>query len=237
MAGTTAISGPWTIASYDATTGITYKPNPKYWGPALKLDALEISFFTDQTAGIAAFQSGDVDGLVAFAVSGGESLFDNPDVTVYEIPSANHRQIHLRCSEGKFVDKRIRQAMAMSLDRQAIIDGLFAGKASIANDTPFFNLYPSSGTRSESVYDVEKAKALVAEAGGGFDVTMYGINYYEAPDLAVLIQNAAKEIGINLTIDLRDDYYREKLERFATQPAGGRARVSLIGDFEGLPAD
>jgi len=37
--------------------------------------------------------------------------------------------------------------------------------------------------------------------------------------------------------DLRDDYYREKLERFATQPAGGRARVSLIGDFEGLTAD
>jgi len=37
--------------------------------------------------------------------------------------------------------------------------------------------------------------------------------------------------------NLRDDYYREKLERFAEQPAGERARVSLIGDFEGLPAD
>ena len=37
--------------------------------------------------------------------------------------------------------------------------------------------------------------------------------------------------------DLRDDYYREKLERFAAQPGGERARVSLIGDFEGLPAD
>ena len=37
--------------------------------------------------------------------------------------------------------------------------------------------------------------------------------------------------------DLRDDYYREKLERFAAQPAGERARVSLIGDFEGLSAD
>jgi ectoine hydroxylase-related dioxygenase (phytanoyl-CoA dioxygenase family) len=37
--------------------------------------------------------------------------------------------------------------------------------------------------------------------------------------------------------NLRDDYYREKLERFAAQPAGERARVSLIGDFEGLSAD
>jgi len=37
--------------------------------------------------------------------------------------------------------------------------------------------------------------------------------------------------------NLRDDYYREKLERFAQQPAGERAQVSLIGDFEGLSAD
>ena len=76
-----------------------------------------------------------------------------------------------------------------------------------ANDTPFFDVYPSSGTRPDSKFDIDKAKALVAEAGGGFDVDMYGITYYEAPDLAVLIQSAAKAIGININIKLQDDYY------------------------------
>jgi peptide/nickel transport system substrate-binding protein len=68
-------------------------------------------------------------------------------------------------------------------------------------------MYPSAGNVPETPYDVEKAKQLVADAGGGFDATLYGINYFEAPDLAVILQNAAKEIGINLTIELRDDYY------------------------------
>lgn len=207
IAGKIATSGPWTIKSFDATSGIVYVPNPKYWGSPLLLEGLEYKFFSDTGASIAAFQSGDVDVLVKFEVSGGESLLDNPDVTVYEIPSANHRQIHMRCSEGPFAKKEIRQAMAMAVDRQAWIDGLFQGKAAIANDTPFFDMFPSSGKRPESAFDIEKAKQMVADNGGGFDVTLYGITYFEAPDLAVLIQNAGKEIGINVDIQLRDDYY------------------------------
>jgi peptide/nickel transport system substrate-binding protein len=207
MAGKIATSGAWTISKYDATSGVSFAPNPNYWGDAVLLDGVDYVFFTDESSGVAAFLSGEIDGVVNFNVSGGEALFDNPDITVFEIPSANHRQIHMRCSEGKFADKRIRQAMAMAVDRQSVIDSLFTGKASIANDTPFFDLYPSSGTRVEPTLDLEKAKQLVADAGGGFDDTLYGITFVEAPDLAVLLQNAAKSIGINLTIELRDDYY------------------------------
>jgi peptide/nickel transport system substrate-binding protein len=207
IAGKIATSGPWTIATYDATTGITFKPNASYWGDPINLESLEYVFYSDNTAAVAAFQSGEVDAMVKFEVAGGESLLDNPDFTVYELKSANHRQIHLRCSEGKFAKKEIRQAMAMALDRQKMIDSLFQGKASIANDTPFFDVFPSSGTRTEVKYDVAAAKALVDANGGGFDVDLYGITTFEAPDLAVLLQNAAKEIGINLTIKLQDDYY------------------------------
>lgn len=205
--GKIAVSGAWTISSYNATSGITFARNPNYWGGAPTLDGVEYVFYSDVAAGVAGFQSGEVDAIAKFEVLGGESLFDNPEVTVYELPSGNHRQIHMRCSEGPFADKRIRKAMAMAMNRAAMVEGLFSGRAVVANDTPFFELYPSSGTRPEVAYDVEAAKALVAEAGGGFDVTLYGINYFEAPDLAVVLQNAAKEIGINLTIELRDDYY------------------------------
>jgi peptide/nickel transport system substrate-binding protein len=206
-AGKIAASGPWTIKSFDATTGIVYVPNPNYWGKPLSLGGLEFTFFSDQAATVAALQSGEIDAIPQVSYAGAESLFDNPDYTVSEIPSANHRQIHMRCSEGPFADKRIRQAMALATDRNTIIQALFGGRAAAAYDSPMFAMYPSAGTVPETPYDVEKAKQLVADAGGGFDATLYGINYYEAPDLAVILQNAAKEIGINLTIELRDDYY------------------------------
>lgn len=207
IAGKIATSGAWTIATYDATTGITYAPNPNYWGTPLMLEGNEWTFFSDVAASVAAFQADEVDAIVKFEVAGGESLLDNPDVTVFELPSANHRQIHMRVSEGPFSDVRVRQAMALAVDRQAWVDGLFQGKASLAYDNPFFDVFPSSGDRTASTFDLDKAKALIEEAGGGFDVTLYGINYFEGPDLAVLIQNAAKEIGINIDIQLRDDYY------------------------------
>lgn len=207
IAGTIATSGPWTIKSFDATTGVVYVPNPNYWGTPLNLEGLEFIFYSDQAAFVAALQAGEVDALREFAFSGGESLFDNPDYTVYEIPSAYHAQVHMRCSEGVFADKRIRQAMALATDRQALIDTVFGGKASIAYDSPLFPLYPSSGNTTPTAYDLEKAKALVAEAGGGFDTPLYGITFAFGPDLAVVLQNTAKEIGINIDIQLRDDYY------------------------------
>lgn len=207
MSGKIATSGPWTIKSFDATTGVVYVPNPKFWGNTLNLDGLEYTFFADEAASILALQSGDLEALVQFNFSGGESLLDNPDYTIFEIPSANHTQVHMRCSEGPFKDKRLRQAMAHALDRQALIDSMFGGKAAIAADTPLFAMYPSAGTVPEVAFDVEKAKQLVADAGGGFDVPLYGINFREGPDYAVLLQNAAKAIGINLDIKLQGDYY------------------------------
>jgi peptide/nickel transport system substrate-binding protein len=207
ISGKIAASGPWTLKSFDASSGAVYVPNPNYWGNPLKLDGLEYIFFDDQAASIAAIQAGDIDSLVAFVYSGGESLFDNPDFTVQEVPSANHLQVHMRCSEGLFADKRLRQAMAHAIDREAVVASLFGGKASVAYDSPLFQMYPSSGTTTPTEYNIEKAKQLVADAGGGFDTPIYGITYREGPDYAVILQNAAKEIGINLDIQLRDDYY------------------------------
>jgi peptide/nickel transport system substrate-binding protein len=207
IAGTIATSGPWTIKSFDASAGVVYVPNPNYWGNPLKLGGQEWIFYSDQAASIAAIQAGEIDALVAFVYSGGESLFDNPDFIVSQVASANHTQTHMRCSEGPFADKRIRQAMSLALDRQAVADAIFGGKATLAYDSPLFSIYPSSGTTTPITRDIEKAKQLVADAGGGFDVPLYGITYREGPDLAVILQNTAKEIGINLDIQLRDDYY------------------------------
>jgi peptide/nickel transport system substrate-binding protein len=207
IAGTIATSGPWTIKSFDASAGVVFVPNPSYWGNPLKLDGQEWTFYGDQAARVAALQAGEIDTTPSFNFAGGESLFDNPDFTIYEIPSSNHLQVHLRCSEGPFADKRIRQAMSLALDRQAIVDGILGGKGQAAYDSPLFDMFPSSGTTTPITRDIEKAKQLVADAGGGFDVPLYGITYLQGPDTAVVLQNTAKELGINLDIQLRDDYY------------------------------
>ncbi|MDH4276976.1 MAG: ABC transporter substrate-binding protein [Acidimicrobiia bacterium] len=201
-------TGAYMIESYDGVKGATLVRNPNYWGPAAPIEKIEFQFIDDLAAQITAFTSGELDVMSQFSVSGGESLLDNPDVNVIEHPSTAHRQIHLRTSKGPFADKRVRQALAMAMDRGAIIDGLFSGKANIANDSPFFDVFPSTGTPVKQEYNLDKAKALMAEAApDGFDTTLYGFGTQEIPDLAVIVQNAARELGINITIEMRDDYY------------------------------
>ncbi|MDI7066493.1 ABC transporter substrate-binding protein, partial [Klebsiella pneumoniae] len=101
---------------------------------------------------------------------------------------------------------------ALSLDRDVLVRGLFKGRAQLGNDSPFAPVFPSSDAGvAQRRIDIAKAKQLLAQAGvpNGFDVTLTTEKYMEIPDLAVVVQNAAKAIGvrINLKVESQSLYY------------------------------
>src|SRR5438105_855519 len=129
-----------------------------------------------------------------------------------DVPTSAHQQIHTRTDVASLAYKRIRQAMALSIDRSAIIQGLWNGKAQIANDRPIFKMYPSSDTTvAQRAQDTTKAKDLLAQAGvpNGFSVTLYTEQVQEIPNLAQLLQAAVKAIGVTITLSISDSgtYY------------------------------
>lgn len=120
--------------------------------------------------------------------------------------------MHMRCDMKPFTDKRVRQAMALTINREVIVKGLFRGRAPVANDSPFAAVFPSSDlTVPQRKLDIAKAKQLLGEAGlpNGFDITLTTEKYMEIPDLAVVVQNAAKAIGVRvqLKVESQDLYY------------------------------
>ena len=52
----------------------------------------------------------------------------------------------MRNDQAPFTDPRVRQAIALTLDRPAIVAALFKGNADLGNDTPFAPVYPSTNT-------------------------------------------------------------------------------------------
>ena len=118
----------------------------------------------------------------------------------------------MRVDMDPLKDKRVRQAIALSLDRKGIIDGLFQGKADPGNDNWFAPVFASTDTSvPQREKDIAMAKQLLADAGmaDGFSVKMNTQRVFEIPDLAVLIQNGAKEIGVKIDLVLQDQssYY------------------------------
>jgi peptide/nickel transport system substrate-binding protein len=205
-------TGPWRLDSFQPNVGVSFVKNPDYWGEGQPLaDRNEIKFYGEEQPRVLAVQGNEVDVIAHFSASGGRALFDDPSVAVVELRSSVHRQIHMRTDREPFNDARVRQAMALALDRQAILDGLLGGRGDVGNDSPFAPVYPFTDTSIEQrELDLDQARQLIADAGaegGSAQITTF--RDFELPDLTVLIQNAAKEIGLNITPNLLDQsaYY------------------------------
>ncbi len=196
-------TGPFRLDGFRPREGASFVRNDAYWGDRALPDRLEFSFYADQGGEVLAIQGGAADVMQQLAVQGGQALLNSPDVTLLRIPSAAHRQIHMRCDAGPFADKRVRQALALCVDRPAWVRGLFHGYAALGNDSPFAPIYPSTDPSvPQRAADLARAKALMAEAGhaAGLDVTLTTEQYQEIPVTAVLLKNAAAAAGIRITL-------------------------------------
>jgi len=109
-----------------------------------------------------------------------------------------------------------RQALALSLDRKKLVDGLCRGMAAMGNDSPFAPLFPSTDpTVAQRDQDLVKARQLMAAAGAaaGFDITLTTEHYTDIPEYAQLVQNFAKPLGIRIALKIETQalYYGKSI--------------------------
>ncbi|WP_206997536.1 ABC transporter substrate-binding protein [Trinickia mobilis] len=205
-------TGPFKLEKYTPKVGASFVRNPDYWGEKALPERIQFSFYADQQAQILALQGRQADVMAGFTIQGGAGIVNNPGFKVMGVKSSAHRQIHMRNDIAPFTDKRVRQALALALNRDVMVRGLFHSRAALGNDSPFAPVFPSTDTAiAQRRLDVANAKQLLAQAGhpNGFDVTLTTEKFMEIPDLAVVVQNAAKAIGVNISLKVESQelYY------------------------------
>ena len=205
-------TGPFKLEKYTAKSGASFVRNPGYWGGPAGPDRVEINFYDDYQPQILAMQAGEVDVITQIPVLQGIGLLSNPDVDIISTPSTAHQQVHMRTDVDPFKDKRVRRAIALCLDRPSIVKGLMKDRAMIGNDSPFASSFPSTDRSvPQREKNISEAKQLMEAAGmaAGFKATLTTEKYLEIPDYAVLIQNAVKEIGgtVDINIMAQGAYY------------------------------
>jgi peptide/nickel transport system substrate-binding protein len=179
------------------------------------MDAVEIKYFDDTPPIVLALQAGEIDAFPQTPFQGSQALFQDPEITVLESSSSEYRTVVMRVDKDPFKDKRVRQAIALCLDREALVQGLFDGRAEVGNDHAFAPIYPPSKLALTEVpqrtQDYDKAKQLLADAGfsGGIDVELTTEQFLEIPQYAVTIKEQCKPAGINITLNIQDQatYY------------------------------
>ncbi len=196
-------TGPFIIDEVSGTTDMTLVKNENYWQEGLPyLDTVDITVIPEAAVREAALLGGEVDWIMDPAPQSYASLQENADIEIGEAPQLAYHYIGLNLNREPFGDVRVRQAIAYAIDREMICAaGAFGLCTPIEGPTApgsawYFDYAPYGR-------DVERARALLAEAGvgDGFDMEIMATSTYEdsVRQAQVLQQNLA-EVGINVTI-------------------------------------
>lgn len=158
-------TGPFMFDAWEKGARITLKKNPSYWeAPKPYLDELVFEVLTDANARMLQFQSGDLDIVTDVPFNQLEPLRANPDVVVLQDAVARFDYIGLNVTRAPLDDRKVRQAINHAVDKDAIIQNVLFGAGTPA--TSFLPKMPGNDPNSPGYpFDLEKAKALIAESG------------------------------------------------------------------------
>ncbi len=192
-------TGPHMLKQNRGAAGLSFVVNPNYWGGKSPIDAIEYQILEDQ-ARVTALQSGQIDLAHQISYQGAQQLASGSNVIPQQ--TANHRYLNMNVKKKPFNDPRVRQAIALALDRPGIAQGLWGKYAQIGNDSPMWPGYVfTDKTVPQRHKDIAKAKALLQAAHAtNLKLTLTCYRSFEMPDYAQRVAQALKQIGIDCTV-------------------------------------
>ena len=196
-------TGPFKFVSRAAQDNIVLERFDDYWGEKAYLDKVTYKIIENADSILMSLQSGAVDLFAHLTSTQVAQLGD--DFNIEEGTMNLVQAMYLNHAEKPFDDVRVRQALCCAIDRQQILDLAFDGYGSLIGSSmyPAFGKYFDDSLTNYYTHDVEKAKALLADAGypDGFSMTItVPSNYQPHIDTAQVIVEQLKEVGITAEI-------------------------------------
>ncbi|MFQ5612969.1 MAG: ABC transporter substrate-binding protein, partial [Anaerolineae bacterium] len=198
-------TGPYMLDRWDRGDSITFKRFDDYWGEPAIAETLVFRWATEGAARLLELQAGTVDHITKVSPDDYGTVQDDPNLQLLPVPNPNILYLGMSNFIEPFDNPKVRQAIAIGIDRQRIVDNFYPAGSEVASH--FTPCSIPNACQGEPWYDFdpEAARELLAEAGfpDGFSTSIYYRDvfrvYLPEPALvAVEFQNQLKE---NLNID------------------------------------
>jgi peptide/nickel transport system substrate-binding protein len=199
-------TGPYRFVEHVVGDRIVVEANPAYWGPKPPSARIVWQVIPDAATRVAALQRGDIDVMLNLPVPLLSTVETDPGLRVYaELSSLTHGVLLNARESPPLKDRRVRQALNLAVDRQAIIKNLFAGRGQLLNTVTGRNVM-NTFDPGPYPYDPGRAKALLAEAGygSGFDLQLWQSigRWTLAEEMAQVIAGYWDKVGVRTKIQL-----------------------------------
>jgi peptide/nickel transport system substrate-binding protein len=224
-------TGPFLLDDYSAEDRAVLVKNDNYWKegddgqPLPYLDGVEFIFSPDLSGQVEALRGGELDFVGGLTSPLADTVKSDTNLQLLTVSSNMHYVIHMRSDEGPAADNRVRQALKLGTDHQALIDAVRPGLADVGNGfTPVGPSYGDYYLDEAPQPDVERARQLLEEAGfgDGLDITLTAQQALDIPDIATVWREQMAEIGVNVQIETvpPDVYYGEGSQSWLEVPFG-----------------
>lgn len=213
-------TGPYIATKVETDKGLTLVKNENYWDGKPKLDTIYVKTISDGDTMTMAMQSGELDGAYGLPYASLALFADEPySISSVETSRSFFGQVNYETEALK--DEKVREAIAMSIDRDSFTKTLLQGNGTAAAGPFPANFAFGDETVKAPEYDPEGAKKLLEEAGwtdtdgdgyadkDGENLTIRWVTYpsrQELPLLAESVQATMKEVGIDVEINCTADH-------------------------------
>ena len=230
-------TGPFMYKDSVVDNYITLVKNPDYWEEgAPKLDGITYYLLADESARLAALRTGDIN-LCSLSALNLSEVEGDESIKVLSYQSNNYTYLGFNLSSEALQDVRVRQAMSMAVDRDAIIDYVYNGEATVSTFVaPAMGHWVWDAPAESPLYtqDIDAAKALMEEAGysdsNRLTIKMAAGLLDSIRDTAVILQQQLKEIYIDVEItNLESGEYVDVWGKMNTPEAGYDAMCGQNG--------
>ena len=199
-------TGPFRLESYQQGNARLVR-NDAWHGGAPLLDAIEVRIFDSAQAMSNALLTGEIDlasnvGPVAARIAEGRD-----GIQIVRRPNDSSLPIVMRVADGPFADVRVREALRLAVDRDALVRQALSGFGTVANDVMGTGDPAYDRSLPQRARDVARANALLDEAGFDRSVRYQLFTADEAPgqaDAATLFAQQVEEVGVGIDVVRQD---------------------------------
>ena len=210
-------TGPYVLDSWTTGSEIKLTYNENYWDkenvPQFK--NIDFKIITDANTQATTLASGQADYMFDPPTEMLDTIREAENMSVTEVDGWTLLWMAMNCQSGPFSDVNVRKAVAYALDKDSLYEGVLTENGSYAkNGMPFSSALYGSESESWTAYaetavdeknDIEKAKEYLAQSAypDGFECSLYINQDSIYNSIAVYVQSALSQIGIDVTIETK----------------------------------
>lgn len=203
-------TGPYKVREYRPDQSLLLDAHDDYWGGRPPVKSVRLMVVPEVAARINGLLAGQFDFICDMPPDQIPTIEKNPKFEVLGSTIDNHRLTVFDMHHPQLADPRVRQAFTHAIDRQAIVDSLWAGRTRVPAGLQW-EFYGPMFVQGWTVpdYDLAKAKALLKAANYKGDPIPYRLlnNYYtnQVATAQVLVE-MWNQAGLNVQIDMKENW-------------------------------